>query len=121
MGQTAAVREVTVRRVNFGYFVRPAEETGTGQPRADALCLGYLIDHPDGLVLVDTGMGAHPEVDAWYRPRRRDLSDALAGVGVAPGEVGLVARHSSPALRPLRRQPHAHQGGPSSPSARGQS
>ena len=58
------MREATVRRVNFGYFVRPAEETGTGQPRADP-CLGYLIDHPDGLVLVDTGMGAHPEVDAW--------------------------------------------------------
>ena len=89
MGQTAGVREATVRRVDFGYFVRPAEETGTGQPRADP-CLGYLIDHPDGLVLVDTGMGADPEVDAWYRPRRRDLPDALAGAGVAPGEVGLV-------------------------------
>jgi hypothetical protein len=30
--------DVKVRRVHFGYFVRPAEETGTGAPRvADQL------------------------------------------------------------------------------------
>jgi N-acyl homoserine lactone hydrolase len=45
----------SVRRVDFGYFVRPAEETGTGAPRVEP-CLGYLVAHPDGLVLLDTGM-----------------------------------------------------------------
>ena len=78
-----------VRRVHFGYFVRPAEETGTGAPRAEP-CLGYLVDHPDGLVLVDTGMGAHPEVDAHYRPARRILPDALAEAGVGVEDVKLV-------------------------------
>jgi hypothetical protein len=73
----------TVRRVDFGYFVRPGEETGNGQPRVEP-CLGYLIGHPDGMVLLDTGMGAHPEVDAHYRPRRRDLTTALAGVPAPP-------------------------------------
>jgi N-acyl homoserine lactone hydrolase len=81
--------EVTVRRVDFGYFVRPAEETGTGAARVEP-CLGYLVGHPDGLVLLDTGMGAHPEVDAHYRPRRRDLATALAGAGATVDDVRFV-------------------------------
>ncbi len=78
-----------VRRVDFGYFVRPAEETGSGSPRVEP-CLGYLVDHPKGLLLVDTGMGRHPEVDARYRPRRRSLSVALAAAGARAEEVDLV-------------------------------
>ena len=88
-GQTAGMADVTVRRVDFGYFTRPAEETGTGAPRVEP-CLGYLIRHPDGVVLLDTGMGAHPDVDAHYRPRRRDLETALAGAGATIADVGLV-------------------------------
>jgi N-acyl homoserine lactone hydrolase len=78
-----------VRRVNFGYFVRPIEETGTGASRVEP-CLGYLVDHPDGLVLMDTGMGRHPEVDAHYRPRRQSLVAALASVGSRPEDIRLV-------------------------------
>ncbi|MEV6298571.1 N-acyl homoserine lactonase family protein [Actinoplanes sp. NPDC051861] len=77
--------DVTVRRVDFGYFVRPAEETGTGSPRVEPT-LGYLIDHPRGRLLVDTGMGSHPDVDAHYRPRRIPLATALKGVG----DIGYV-------------------------------
>lgn len=89
MGQTAGMADATVRRVDFGYFIRPAEETGTGAPRVEP-CLGYLVRHPDGVVLLDTGMGAHPDVDAHYRPRRRDLEAALAGAEAALDDVGLV-------------------------------
>ncbi len=64
--------DVTVRRVDFGYFVRPPEETGTGMARVEP-CLGYLVGHPDGMLLFDTGMGTHPDVDAHYRPRRQPL------------------------------------------------
>jgi N-acyl homoserine lactone hydrolase len=88
-GQTAGMSDVTVRRVDFGYFVRPAEETGTGAARVEP-CLGYLVGHPDGLVLLDTGMGAHPEVDAHYRPRRRELAAALAGAGATVDDVRFV-------------------------------
>src|SRR5438552_1670906 len=70
--------DLAVRRVDFGYFVRPAEETGTGTPRVEP-CLGYLVSHPAGLLLVDTGMGSHPDVDAHYRPRRRDGTVVVAG------------------------------------------
>src|SRR5271166_2257018 len=52
--------EVPVCRIDFGYFVRPAEETGTGQLRVEP-CLGYVIAHPYGVVVVDTGMGSHPD------------------------------------------------------------
>ena len=51
--------DVTVRRVDFGYFVRPPEETGTGEPRVEP-CLGYLVVHPEGTLLFDTGMGGDP-------------------------------------------------------------
>jgi N-acyl homoserine lactone hydrolase len=80
------VTEINVHRVNFGYFVRPTEETGTGAPRAEP-CLGYLIEHPDGLLLVDTGMGEDDWVDGHYRPRRIPLRRA---VGVDLDEVRYV-------------------------------
>jgi N-acyl homoserine lactone hydrolase len=82
--------DVAVRRVDFGYFVRPAEETGTGQPRVEP-CLGYLVEHPRGLLLFDSGMGSHPEVDAWYRPRRTGLPEALAASGVQLADVRVAA------------------------------
>lgn len=78
-----------VRRVDFGYFVRPGEETGTGRVRVEPT-LGYLIEHPAGTVLVDTGMGSHPEVDEWYQPRRNSLPVALAAVGARVEDVDFV-------------------------------
>lgn len=83
------VPQLPVRRIDFGYFVRPAGETGTGQPRVEP-CLGYLIAHADGVVVVDTGMGSHPDVDAHYRPRRRPLAEALATAGVSLADVQYV-------------------------------
>ena len=80
----------TVRRVDFGYFVRPPEETGTGSPRVEP-CLGYVADHPDGMLLFDTGMASHPEVDAHYRPRRTGLVEALAAIGAQVGDLTLAA------------------------------
>lgn len=78
----------SVHRVDFGYFIRPAEETDAGVPRVEP-CLGYLINHPDGVLLVDTGMGAYPDVDDHYRPVRRH-----------PGTPNKTqGRNRSPALR----------------------
>jgi N-acyl homoserine lactone hydrolase len=83
------VSDAEVRRLDFGYFVRPPEETGTGAARVEP-CLGYLVRHPDGVVLFDTGMGKHPDVDAHYRPRRRELAAALDDADCAVAEVTLV-------------------------------
>ncbi len=76
--------------MDFGYFIRPAEETGTGSPRVEP-CLGYVVVHPDGVLLFDTGMGSHPDVDAHYRPRRRPLAAALARSGFSTSDVTMVA------------------------------
>jgi len=78
-----------VRRVDFGCFVRPSEETGTGSPRVEP-CLGYLIDHPAGRLLLDTGMGQDPDVDAHYRPRRRPLAEALSDAGALLEDIRFV-------------------------------
>ncbi len=75
--------------MDLGYFVRPAEETGTGSSRVEP-CLGYLVDHPDGLLLLDTGMGSHPQVDAHYQPKRQPLAAALAAAGARIEDVRLV-------------------------------
>src|SRR5260370_7456303 len=82
--------DVTVRRVDFGYFVRPRQETGTGRARVEP-CLGYLVGHPDGMLRFDTGMGAHPDVDAHYQPRRQPLMRALDGAGARLDEITLAA------------------------------
>jgi N-acyl homoserine lactone hydrolase len=82
--------DVRVRRADFGYFVRPAEETGTGQPRVEP-CLGYVVGHAQGTVLFDTGMGSHPDVDAHYRPRRIGLRAALAAIGTGVSAIRLAA------------------------------
>lgn len=83
------MNDIAVRRVDFGYFVRPGEETESGSARVEP-CLGYLIEHPDGLVLMDTGLGAHPEIDQHYRPRRRALPEALAAVRARVEDVLVV-------------------------------
>jgi N-acyl homoserine lactone hydrolase len=79
-----------VVRVGLGTFVRPPEETGTGSPRIEPV-YGYVARTPAGLLLLDTGLGeADEETDAWYRPRRVHVAEALASVGVALGDVAIV-------------------------------
>jgi N-acyl homoserine lactone hydrolase len=81
--------ELEVRRVDFGYFLRPAEETTTGTAQFEP-CLGYAVRHPGGLLLVDTGMGSHPDVDDHYRPWRVPLDRALRTAGASVDEVTQV-------------------------------
>jgi N-acyl homoserine lactone hydrolase len=84
------MRSAGVHRVEFGYFVRPDSETGTGAPRVEAV-LGYVVEHADGVLLFDTGMGSHPDVDAHYRPTRTDLNAALRTAGYRLDEITEVA------------------------------
>lgn len=53
-------------------------------------CLGYVAVDPDGLLLVDTEVGSHPEVDSHCRPRRISLERALARSGASPSDVRCV-------------------------------
>ncbi|MGW0816622.1 N-acyl homoserine lactonase family protein [Streptomyces viridiviolaceus] len=82
--------DMSVRRLDLGYFVRPASEIGGPQPRVEPV-LAYLVRHSDGLLLFDTGIGtADPATEARYRPRRRPLQEALAEAGATTADVSLV-------------------------------
>jgi N-acyl homoserine lactone hydrolase len=87
--ESAGVADVSVRRIDFGYFVRPGEETASGRPQVEP-CLGYLVEHPDGLLLVDTGMGSAAGVDEHYRPERIPLPRALRAAGAHVDDVRWV-------------------------------
>jgi len=79
-----------IRRLDLGYFVRPAAETGGPQPRVEPV-LGYLVRRDEQLILFDSGMGAAgPATEAHYRPYRRPLPDALAAAGYRVEDVDLV-------------------------------
>ncbi|MET7801104.1 N-acyl homoserine lactonase family protein [Streptomyces decoyicus] len=81
---------MTVRRLDLGYFIRPASETGGPQPRVEPV-LAYLVRHDQGLILFDTGIGsADSETEAHYRPQRRPLRGALSAAGVAPADISVV-------------------------------
>jgi N-acyl homoserine lactone hydrolase len=78
-----------VRRITLGTFVRPAGETG-GEPRVEGV-YGYLVRHEHGFVLLDTGIGAgDEETEAWYRPQRVPLQQALGAAGVDLADLTLV-------------------------------
>ena len=52
---------------------------------------GYLIDHPDGLVLLDTGIAeGNAEVEELYHPVRRPLDEALATAAVRTSDIRVV-------------------------------
>jgi len=79
-----------VARVHLGSFLRPPEETGTGQSRVEVV-LGYVARTPAGVLLLDTGLGhAGEEAEAWYRPLRTGIGDALNSVGLAVSDIDLV-------------------------------
>ncbi|MBW8702417.1 N-acyl homoserine lactonase [Streptomyces sp. MBT84] len=83
-------RDIAVRRLDLGYFVRPASETESGKPRVEPV-LAYLVRHERGLLLFDTGIGAaDPETEAHYRPRRRALQEALSAAGAVLDDISLV-------------------------------
>jgi N-acyl homoserine lactone hydrolase len=78
-----------IRRVLFGHFTMPDD----GDPRAGekVVVCGYLIDHPDGHVLLDTGIAeGSEEVEELYHPVRRPLDEALATAGVTIGDIRIV-------------------------------
>src|SRR5437667_9407125 len=66
----------------------PASHPLAGQ---DGVVLAFAIRHPDGIVLVDTGVG---QGDAWvdenYRPRVRDVREALAAAQLDQDSVRAI-------------------------------
>jgi glyoxylase-like metal-dependent hydrolase (beta-lactamase superfamily II) len=66
----------------------PASHPLAGQ---DGTVLAFAIRHPDGIVLVDTGVGEGNDwIETNYRPRARGVRDALIGAKLAPDEVRAI-------------------------------
>jgi N-acyl homoserine lactone hydrolase len=79
-----------VKRIELGTFVRPPEETDTGSARIETV-LAYVVRTAAGTLLLDTGIGQADEVtEAWYRPRRARIEEALTTVGLSVADIDLV-------------------------------
>jgi N-acyl homoserine lactone hydrolase len=60
---------------------------------ADGHCLvlGYVVHHPDGAIVVDTGVGrGNPLIEELYAPTVHDLVACLGAVGVDERDVAAV-------------------------------
>jgi glyoxylase-like metal-dependent hydrolase (beta-lactamase superfamily II) len=52
---------------------------------------GWVIRHPEGVILVDTGIGeGNDAIDDWYRPDVVSIEAALASLQLAPRDVTAV-------------------------------
>jgi N-acyl homoserine lactone hydrolase len=80
------MNEIAVRRIDFGYVIVPPGP-GIDEPPHVLPCLGYVVRHPSGVVLFDTGIGQSDRVDAHYQPRRRALAAALAAADATIDDV----------------------------------
>ncbi|MGH3403833.1 MAG: N-acyl homoserine lactonase family protein [Streptosporangiaceae bacterium] len=51
---------------------------------------GFVVIHPSGAALVDTGVGGPDELLADWRVVNRSAADALAAIGMSPADIGMV-------------------------------
>jgi N-acyl homoserine lactone hydrolase len=75
--------------LRLGYANIPPEDPT--QPGAKWMVIAYLIRHPRGPFLFDTGFGEHEVVEDRYHPVRWPLDGALAKAGVRLHEVAALA------------------------------
>ena len=66
-----------------------------GHPAAEhgrtVVVFGFVIDHPDGVIVVDTGVGhGSALIDKLYSPTVTELENAFASVRIDPGSVVAV-------------------------------
>lgn len=79
------MRAPDIRRIHYGYVVVPEQYPDAGQP---LVVTGFVVPHPDGLVLFDTGMAPiTDEVRERYHPRRRPVREALTQSGIDPDAI----------------------------------
>jgi glyoxylase-like metal-dependent hydrolase (beta-lactamase superfamily II) len=77
-----------IHRLRMGYVIAPP---GGPVPPGELVQLcAYVIRHPRGILLWDTGIGVHPEVDSVFRPVRWSLDALLAPVDLRVADVSVV-------------------------------
>jgi len=79
---------IDIVRLDVGEFTFPSDEPWPGET---GVVVAYLIGHPDGLVLFDTGLGlGESQLDARYHPRPRPMPDVLAEQRLAIDDIDVV-------------------------------
>ena len=83
------LRARDVIRLHMGHFIAPGHLPFAG---AAVVVDAFLVRHPSGPVLLDTGIGVGmAEVETMYKPVRRPLDEVLRDAGVSVGEIRAVA------------------------------
>jgi N-acyl homoserine lactone hydrolase len=79
-----------VERLHLSDDLLPEGHPAATQGRK-AVVFGFVIDHPDGAIVVDTGAGrGNPFIDDMYSPTVVDLESALGAAGIEPSNVTAV-------------------------------
>jgi len=87
-GAIEGVGSIELKRLHLADFTQPE-----GTPVAGQSCsvLAYLVLHPSGSLLFDTGFAENAVIDNIYHPVRRSLVDALGAFGVRPTDITAIA------------------------------
>ena len=87
--QIGPVRAADITRVHYGYIVSPKGYPDEGQPLPVS---GFVIRHPEGVVLFDTGLSPfEDDVRERYDPRIRTAMEAVKSTGVDPNDIVAIA------------------------------
>jgi N-acyl homoserine lactone hydrolase len=79
-----------IERLDLATLELPAEHPAADLGRSVAVH-GFLIDHPDGPILVDTGVGfGNAFIDELFQPSRAELGALLSQVGIELDDVVAV-------------------------------
>jgi len=79
-----------IERLRLADLVLPEDHPEAHRSR-DAVVFGFAIDHPDGIVIVDTGVGiGNAFIDEMYRARVLDVEEALTSAGLEANRVTAV-------------------------------
>ena len=90
MAAVALAEMPRIERLDLARVELPADHPAAVLTRSVPVH-GFLIDHPDGAILVDTGVGFGNElIDALYQPTRADLGALLAHLGTDLDQVVAV-------------------------------
>ena len=81
-----------IHRLRLGYLhLQPDEVRNPDAPAARLwMVCAYVIGHPRGVFLWDTGIGSDPEVDALLAPVRWPVEERLRSIGIQPDEVRVI-------------------------------
>ena len=78
-----------IHQLHLGRMSLPESHSRAAERICEICC--YAIDHPDGIIVVDTGPRAgHPVIDKLYAPEVAPVTSALAAVGFDERDVAAV-------------------------------